>query len=159
MSLTSKYKSEFLANMSHELRTPLNSLLILSKMLSDNREENLTSKQVEYAKTIHGSGSHLLSLINDILDMAKVESGTMGVEVAPVQFEDVREELRRTFAQLAQEKGLAFTVSSIPGCPASCTRTPSASHQILNNLVSNACKFTDAGLVEVVHRAGDQRLG
>ena len=149
LSLTSKYKSEFLANMSHELRTPLNSLLILSKMLSDNRDENLTPKQVEYAKTIHGSGSHLLSLISDILDMAKVESGTMGVEVAPVQFEDVRQELTRTFAQLAQEKGLAFTVVVDPRLPGVMHTDAKRLHQILNNLVSNACKFTDAGLVEV----------
>src|SRR3954463_621435 len=108
LALTSKYKSEFLANMSHELRTPLNSLLILAEMLSDNAEGNLSQKQREFAQTIHASGSDLLALINDILDLSKIESGTVSLEVAEVGFRDLGEHMERTFRQIAEERELNF---------------------------------------------------
>src|SRR4029077_4481010 len=110
LTLTSKYKSEFLANMSHELRTPLNSLLILAEMLAANPDANLTPKQEEFAKTIYSSGSDLLTLINDILDMAKIESGTMPVDVGEMGFTDLQEYVERTFEPVAQNKDLPFTV-------------------------------------------------
>ena len=117
LELTSKYKSEFLANMSHELRTPLNSLLILSEMLADNAEGNLTPKQQEFAQTIYAAGSDLLSLINDILDMAKIESGTMAIEVGEYSFADLREYVERTFRPMAETKGLALGVELAAGLP------------------------------------------
>src|SRR5204862_5726513 len=110
LALTSKYKSEFLANMSHELRTPLNSMLILSRQLAENSEQNLDAKQVQFAETIHSSGSDLLSLINDTLDLSKIESGRMGIEVAPVSLDDINEQLERSFHQFAQDKSLGFSV-------------------------------------------------
>src|SRR6185312_6066094 len=110
LALTSKYKSEFLANMSHELRTPLNSLLILSKLLSQNPDSNLSDKQVEFAKTIFSSGSDLLELINEILDLSKIESGTMDVDVRVVHFNELQDYVQRTFKQLAVDKGLGFDV-------------------------------------------------
>ena len=149
LALTSKYKSEFLANMSHELRTPLNSLLILSKLLGDNVARNLTPKQLEYAQTIHDSGAHLLSLINDILDMAKIESGTMAVDLEAVPLAQVRRELEHTFLQVAQQKELGFTVTIDPGVPQAIHTDAKRLQQVLNNLVSNACKFTERGSVEV----------
>src|SRR5688500_13299814 len=106
LALSSKYKSEFLANMSHELRTPLNSMLILSKMLSENAETNLNEKQIEFAETIHSSGADLLALINEILDLSKIESGTMGVEIGDVHFSELEEDIARTFSQIARDKGL-----------------------------------------------------
>ena len=110
LALTSKYKSEFLANMSHELRTPLNSMLILSRQLAENNEDNLTAKQVQFAETIHSSGSDLLSLINDILDLSKIESGMMGIEVSDVSVAEMAEQLERSFHQLAQDKDLEFVI-------------------------------------------------
>src|SRR6185295_13512143 len=106
LALTSKYKSEFLANMSHELRTPLNSLLILAEQLSDNPQGNLNSRQVEFAKTIHSSGNDLLALINDILDLSKIESGTVTVDVGDVLLSDVADHLDRSFRHMAESKGL-----------------------------------------------------
>ncbi|HEY9871056.1 MAG TPA: response regulator, partial [Candidatus Obscuribacterales bacterium] len=149
LALTSKYKSEFLANMSHELRTPLNSLLILSRMLADNPEGNLTDKQVEFAKTIHASGADLLSLINDILDLSKIESGTITVEPAEVNFSELRDDIRRHFYQLAADKGLAFETELDAELPSSIFTDRKRLHQILKNLVSNAIKFTDRGKVTV----------
>ncbi len=110
LALTSKYKSEFLANMSHELRTPLNSLLILSKLLSDNTSGNLSEKQIEFARTIHSAGSDLLSLINDILDLSKIESGTVSIEIGEMPLSNLRQHMRRTFRQLAADKKLAFAI-------------------------------------------------
>src|SRR5688500_17191154 len=110
LAMTSKYKSEFLANMSHELRTPLNSLLILAKLLSDNPDQNLSDKQVEFARTIHSSGQDLLTLINDILDLSKIESGMMSVALSDVPFREVAELTERTFRQVANDKNLDFTI-------------------------------------------------
>src|SRR5258708_28144221 len=110
LALTSKYKSEFLANMSHELRTPLNNLLILAKMLAENSEKNLLAKQVKFAETIHSSGTDLLALINDILDLSKIESGKMDVDVGSLRFGEIRDFCLRTFLHVAEDKGLEFSV-------------------------------------------------
>src|SRR5574341_657098 len=118
LSLSSRYKSEFLANMSHELRTPLNSLLILARLLADNVGGNLTSKQVEFARTIHSSGAELLSLINDILDLAKIESGTVTLNIATERFSEMRDYVERTFRQVAHDKGLEFVIAVDPGLSA-----------------------------------------
>ncbi|MDQ3477930.1 MAG: response regulator, partial [Pseudomonadota bacterium] len=154
LSLTSKYKSEFLANMSHELRTPLNSLLILSKLLSDNPQGNLNDKQVEFAKTIHGAGSDLLSLINDILDLSKIESGTVTIEVGEMPMVTLKQHMERTFRQLAADKGLDFNVEFDPELPAAIRTDEKRLQQIVLNLLSNAFKFTAQGGVTLgVHSA------
>jgi len=152
LALTSKYKSEFLANMSHELRTPLNSLLILSKMLSDNIEGNLRQKQVEFAKTIHGSGADLLGLINDILDLSKIESGTIAVDPTDVSFADLGDYVEQNFRHVAQQKGLAFGVELHPDLPRSIFTDPKRLQQVLKNLLANAFKFTDTGKVVLENR-------
>ncbi|WP_426733593.1 HAMP domain-containing protein [Myxococcus faecalis] len=157
LSLTSKYKSEFLANMSHELRTPLNSLLILSQTLSDNVEGNLTGRQVEFAKTIHASGADLLELINDILDLSKIESGTMTVDVGPLRFSDLREFVDRTFRQVADKKGLQFDIDLSPGMAGEVETDAKRLQQVLKNLLSNAFKFTESGSVSL--RMGMARSG
>ncbi|MBW4481002.1 MAG: response regulator [Tildeniella torsiva UHER 1998/13D] len=149
LAQSSRYKSEFLANMSHELRTPLNSLLILAKMLSDNGEGNLTEKQVDYSRTIHSAGADLLSLINDILDMAKIESGTMEVAIESLAFTAIQFELERTFQPTAASKGLQFEVVVDEGLPATLATDPRRLQQILKNLISNAIKFTEQGRVAV----------
>jgi HAMP domain-containing protein/signal transduction histidine kinase/CheY-like chemotaxis protein len=149
LALTSKYKSEFLANMSHELRTPLNSLLILARLLSDNSDSNLTQKQVEYARTIHSSGTDLLELINDILDLAKIESGTLSVEIEPLAFRDLRGHIERTFQQLAQDKQLEFTIQLDDRLPTALQTDSKRLQQVLKNLLANAFKFTDQGQIRL----------
>jgi HAMP domain-containing protein/CheY-like chemotaxis protein/signal transduction histidine kinase len=149
LAVTSKYKSEFLANMSHELRTPLNSLLILSKLLTQNSEGNLTDKQVEYAKTIHSSGADLLDLINEVLDLAKIESGAMDVNVTPMPFAELTDYLHRTFDQVAAEKALAFTIAVGSDVPPAMQTDAKRLQQILRNLLSNAFKFTERGSATV----------
>ena len=152
LSLSSRYKSEFLANMSHELRTPLNSLLILAKLLGDNPDGNLTEKQIEFSKTIHQAGSDLLGLINDILDLSKVEAGRMDVNVDAVSISAELASLERAFAAVAEEKGLAFELEVAPGSPATIETDPQRLQQVLRNLLSNALKFTEHGTVTL--RAG-----
>ena len=141
-------KSEFLANMSHELRTPLNSLLILARLLADNTPGNLHPKQVKFAQTIHASGLDLLSLINDLLDLAKIESGAItALNVAPATFEELRAELERTFRQVAQDKGLEFSIAILPGLPPVLRTDAARLKQVLKNLLANAFKFTSRGAV------------
>ena len=138
LALSSSYKSEFLANMSHELRTPLNSLLILAKLLKDNPQGNLTDKQVEFAATIHSSGNDLLALINDILDLSKVEAGKMDLYVAEVPLRRASDYVSRTFQPVAAEKGLKLTVEIRRDLPASLATDEQRLQQILKNLLSNA---------------------
>ncbi len=157
LALTSKYKSQFLANMSHELRTPLNSLLILAEMLADNAEGNLSPKQKEFAQTIYASGSDLLSLINDILDMAKIESGTMATEPGDVSFPELREYVERTFRPVAENKDLQFHVDLAPNLPRFIHTDAKRLQQVLRNLLSNAFKFTEEGKVGL--RVGLARKG
>ncbi|MFJ7070384.1 HAMP domain-containing protein [Streptomyces sp. NPDC101115] len=149
LSRTSMYKSEFLANMSHELRTPLNSLLILARLLAQNPEGNLTEKQVDYAEVIHSAGSDLLQLINDILDLSKVEAGKMEVRREPFALSQLLEYLEATFGPVADERGLDFTVTVAPDVPAYLTTDEGRVRQVLRNLLSNALKFTDAGQVSL----------
>jgi HAMP domain-containing protein/CheY-like chemotaxis protein/signal transduction histidine kinase len=156
LALSSKYKSEFLANMSHELRTPLNSLLILAKLLSENKESTLTPKQVEFARTIHSSGTDLLNLINDILDLSKVEAGKMEVNPANVPIPDVRSFVERTFAPLAEQKHLAFSIDVAPDTPSPIFTDGQRLQQVLKNLLSNALKFTEKGGVTLNIRRADK---
>jgi len=141
-------KSQFLANMSHELRTPLNSLLILARLLADNAGGNLSPKQVKFAQTIHASGLDLLGLINDLLDLAKIESGAVtALNVAPASFEEVRADLERTFRHLAQEKGLQFSITVDAALPRTLRTDAVRLKQVLKNLLANAFKFTSRGAV------------
>nr|WP_246845911.1 HAMP domain-containing protein [Bdellovibrio sp. ZAP7] len=157
LSLISKYKSEFLANMSHELRTPLNSLLILSKTLADNREKNLNGEQVKFASTVHSAGQDLLALINEILDLSKVEAGKMPVTPKIVEIAEVKEYLEQTFRPVAEHKGLEFVITATPNLPKTMVTDENRLHQILKNLLSNAFKFTDKGHVtlDVKHESGN----
>ncbi|MBX3259146.1 MAG: response regulator [Labilithrix sp.] len=153
LATVSTYKSQFLANMSHELRTPLNSMLLLSKLLADNAEQNLTAKQIEYARTVHSAGKDLLFLINQVLDLAKVEAGKQTIHLEPVRVEDVVERVRQVFTPLASEKGLALVVEIAKGAPEIVTTDAQRLGQILTNLVGNAIKFTERGAVKLaVHR-------
>jgi signal transduction histidine kinase/HAMP domain-containing protein/ActR/RegA family two-component response regulator len=145
----SRYKSQFLANMSHELRTPLNSLLVLARLLAQNPEGNLTGKQVEYATIVHSSGSDLLRLINDILDLTKVEAGKMDINPERFALAGLIEDLRGVFGPLTEEKRLRFTITSASGVPADLETDKQRLRQILYNLLSNAVKFTDHGHVEL----------
>ncbi|MEW5534972.1 MULTISPECIES: HAMP domain-containing protein [Streptomyces] len=152
LAVSMRYKSEFLANMSHELRTPLNSLLILAKLLADNADENLSPKQVEFAETIHGAGSDLLQLINDILDLSKVEAGKMDVSPTRIALVQLVDYVEATFRPLTAEKGLDFSVRVSPELPATLHTDEQRLLQVLRNLLSNAVKFTDTGAVELVIR-------
>ncbi|MCC7048855.1 MAG: response regulator, partial [Alphaproteobacteria bacterium] len=149
LSLTSKYKSEFLANMSHELRTPLNSILILGQQLTDNPEGNLTPKQVEFARTIHGAGSDLLNLITDILDLSKIESGTVTVEAAEIAFTNLVEAVARPFRHEAERRRLSFDVQLDANLDRSIYTDSKRLQQVLKNLLSNAFKFTEHGGVRL----------
>ncbi|HHY85925.1 MAG TPA: response regulator, partial [Verrucomicrobia bacterium] len=147
LALTSRYKSEFLANMSHELRTPLNSLLILADQLAENPDGNLTPRQVEFARTIHASGNDLLTLINDILDLSKIESGTVTVDIAAMRFQHLHEYVERTFRHVAESRGLEFCVELDPELPGSMFTDSQRLEQVIRNLLSNAFKFTEKGRV------------
>jgi CheY-like chemotaxis protein/signal transduction histidine kinase len=147
LALTSKYKSEFLANMSHELRTPLNSLLILANQLADNPDGNLTPRQIEFARTIHGSGQDLLILINDILDLSKIESGTVTVDVGDLSFTDLTEFVDRTFKHVAESRDLAFQIDLDPSLPKTIQTDTKRLQQVIKNLLANSFKFTEKGSV------------
>jgi signal transduction histidine kinase/HAMP domain-containing protein/ActR/RegA family two-component response regulator len=149
LAVSSKYKSEFFANMSHELRTPLNSLLILARELADNPEQNLTEAQVQYAGVIHSSGTDLLRLLNDILDLAKVESGTVALQISDMELDALQDSLEREFGQVADQKGLAFSIELGALLPATMATDPGRLRQVLKNLLSNAFKFTDHGAVSL----------
>ncbi|HEY1624513.1 MAG TPA: HAMP domain-containing protein [Streptosporangiaceae bacterium] len=155
LELAGKYKSQFLANMSHELRTPLNSLLILARLLAQNPGRNLTAKQVEYANVIHSAGSDLLQLINDILDLSKVEAGRMDIHAERFALPSLLEDIQATFQPLTAEKGLDFSVSSDEGVPRELFTDRQRLRQVLGNLLSNAVKFTERGGVRMrVARGG-----
>ena len=147
LALASKYKSQFLANMSHELRTPLNSLLILARLLAQNPGRNLSAKQVEYANVIHSAGSDLLQLINDILDLSKVEAGRMDIHAERFPLSTLLEDIQATFQPLTAEKGLDFAVETDPGAPPELFTDRQRLRQVLGNLLSNAVKFTERGHV------------
>ncbi|MFC5523685.1 HAMP domain-containing protein [Polaromonas jejuensis] len=149
LTLTSKYKSEFLSSMSHELRTPLNSLLILAQQLSDNKESNLTPKQVEYAKTIRGAGKDLLELIDEILYLSKIESGTVTLDLNEASFADLHDQIERTFRPVAESRALGFTVELEPTLPPALWTDEKRLLQVVKNLLSNAFKFTEKGGVKI----------
>ncbi|WP_245375272.1 ATP-binding protein [Paenibacillus eucommiae] len=149
LSVASKYKSEFLANMSHELRTPLNSLLILSQLLAHNKEGNLTDKQIEYAETIHTSGQELLKLIDDVLDLSKIESGKLDLQQESVSIQEIAQSILRAFQPLAEQKGLKFAIQVSPDFPEQLMTDRQRLMQILRNLLSNAIKFTNKGEVKI----------
>jgi HAMP domain-containing protein/CheY-like chemotaxis protein/signal transduction histidine kinase len=158
LALTSKYKSEFLANMSHELRTPLNSILILGQQLSENPDGNLTAKQIEFARTIHGAGTDLLNLISDILDLSKIESGTVSVEAEEILISSLVDSIARPFRHEAETRQLAFSVEMGPELEPTIFTDAKRLQQVLKNLLSNAFKFTEKGGVELrVHRQSASR--
>ncbi|WP_276132168.1 response regulator [Polluticoccus soli] len=142
LEITSKYKSEFLANMSHELRTPLNSVLILAKLLSENKSANLTDKQVEYSRIIHKSGTDLLNLINDILDLSKIEAGKIDFHFEDVNVKGIMEDIRQTFTVLAEQKGINYVVEKSSRTPEHIVTDKQRLEQVIKNLLSNAFKFT-----------------
>ncbi len=157
LAVSSKYKSEFLANMSHELRTPLNSLLILSKLLADNPQENLTDKQIEFASTIHTAGTDLLMLISDILDLTKVEAGKMDINPGAVDLAVLGEYVERAFGSVAEQKGLALRIATVPEAPATIVTDEQRVQQVLRNLLSNAFKFSESGEVTLEFAGTDER--
>jgi HAMP domain-containing protein/CheY-like chemotaxis protein/signal transduction histidine kinase len=156
LSVSSRYKSEFLANMSHELRTPLNSLLILARLMSENKDGNLTSKQIEYANTILSSGTDLLNLINDVLDLSKVEAGKMEVNPTEIAVTEVRDQVEKSFGPVADQKQLGLTVEVQPGTPSVVVTDGQRLNQILKNLLSNAFKFTHEGQVTLTIRSAER---
>lgn len=159
LSRVSQYKSEFLANMSHELRTPLNSSMILAKLLADNKEQNLTPKQVEFAQQIVSSGNDLLNLINDILDLAKVESGKLDIHPEKFKTAELLDHMRKTFNPLAQDKKLEFVIMQTKDCPENIFSDRQRIEQILKNLLSNAMKFTHQGKVVLsARRAENEKI-
>ncbi|HEV7332808.1 MAG TPA: response regulator [Flavisolibacter sp.] len=149
LALTTKYKSEFLANMSHELRTPLNSILLLSRLMGENNEANLTTEQVEYAKVIQSSGQGLLSLIDEILDLSKIEAGKMELEYGSVMVQDIINDMKNLFAPMAREKGIQFELAIAPDVPSQIETDKLRLEQVLRNLLSNAIKFTAEGSVSL----------
>jgi HAMP domain-containing protein/CheY-like chemotaxis protein/signal transduction histidine kinase len=149
LALTSKYKSEFLANMSHELRTPLNSILVLGQQLTDNPDRNLTAKQVEFARTIHGAGTDLLNLITDILDLSKIESGTVSVQAEEVFFASLLDMIARPFRHEAENRRFKFEIATDPRLSRSLVTDSKRLQQVLKNLLSNAFKFTEQGSVRL----------
>jgi CheY-like chemotaxis protein/signal transduction histidine kinase len=149
LALTSKYKSEFLANMSHELRTPLNSILVLGQQLTDNPDGNLSARQVEFARTIHGAGTDLLNLISDILDLSKIESGTVSVDAEEVFFASMLDMVSRPFRHEAENRRLSFEVHTDPHLTRSLVTDSKRLQQVLKNLLSNAFKFTEHGGVQL----------
>ncbi len=155
----SQYKTDFLANMSHELRTPLNSLLILSKLLGDNPEGNLSGEQVRYAHTIQSSGNDLLTLINDILDLSKIEAGHLQIQPESIPMQRLASDLNAVFAPVADQRDLTFEISVAKDCPAAIDTDRQRLEQILKNLLSNAFKFTEKGKVRLtISRVGKDRL-
>ncbi len=149
LELSTKYKSEFLANMSHELRTPLNSILLLSRLLSENHESNLSKDQIEYANVIQSSGKGLLTLIDEILDLSKIEAGKMDLEYSNVQTDDLINELKALFSPVARDKNIEFTIKKEKGTPDFIETDRLRLEQIIRNLISNALKFTKKGSVNV----------
>ncbi|WP_319522019.1 response regulator [uncultured Desulfosarcina sp.] len=149
LELSSQYKSEFLANMSHELRTPLNSILLLSRLLLENKDKNLLPKQSEFARTIHSAGEDLLNLINEILDLAKVESGKMEVQIAPVSIRDITRSMLVTFSPLAEQNRVAFEIHVAPDVPEALVTDRKRLEQIIKNFLSNAFKFTSEGSIRL----------
>jgi len=158
LEMASKYKSEFLANMSHELRTPLNSILVLSQLMSDNTAGNLSEKQVEFAKTIHSSGSELLSLINEILDLSKVEAGKIDVVVERFSLSVFGEQINRIIQPLTRKKGLKFSISIDESLPEYMYNDSQRVQQILRNLLSNSVKFTEQGFIKLKISRPDSRF-
>jgi Signal transduction histidine kinase len=159
LEATSRYKSEFLANMSHELRTPLNSSLILAKLLVDNRDGTLTEEQVRYARAIHSSNNDLLTLINDILDLSRIEAGHVEIAAEPLSVEGVLQRVRETFEPLTSEKGLALRIEMAPGAPGRLVGDEQRLRQVVKNLVANAVKFTEQGEVALrVEAASGDRV-
>lgn len=154
---TSRYKSEFLANMSHELRTPLNSSLILAKILSDNRDGNLSPEQVKYAQSISAAGNDLLTLINDILDLSKIEAGKIDLNIEPVAISRLVSDLEHRFELLASERKLEFSIAVDPNCPQTIETDSQRVQQILSNLLSNALKFTEKGAIRLLVALKDSR--
>ncbi len=149
LALTSRYKSEFLANMSHELRTPLNSLLILAQQMGENPEGNLSDRQVNFVRSIHASGNDLLNLINDILDLSKIESGTVTIEVEEILLNDLQLQMERTFRHIAADKGLDFYITQALDLPPTIYTDSKRLQQVLKNLLANAFKFTEKGRVDL----------
>jgi signal transduction histidine kinase len=149
LAMVSKYKSDFLANMSHELRTPLNSLLLLAKVLTENKDENLGERELEYARTIYGSGTDLLRLINEVLDLSKLEAGKFPIQPSEFEIAEIADVLAKNFRPLAEEKSLGFFIDMAPGLPQVMHTDRQRLEQILRNLLANALKFTEIGWVKL----------